>query len=356
MPRIAIVVITYNGENDIRSFLESLNKIHSPDHQSLIVVDNNSHDGTVVIVKRLAPHAHIIRNPDNRGYATAANQGIRYARATGSDYVFIANQDLVFDKDFLPPLTRAMEDDRTLGAIQPLIMLDPERHRINSCGNALHPAGFGYTRGYRMDRAEYACIKQEVAYCSGAAILLRVSVLDRIGLFDEDFFMYHEDTDLCWRMRIAGYRCMVEPASIVYHHYEFSRSIRKFYYMERNRFLMMIKNYSTSSLFLFTPLILFWEVGMLLYSVLASACGHKTLTFKEKTRAYRYFFSKKLWIPLFAKRTAVQKTRIVPDVTIVSLFDAAIRFQDVDNPLLHIIANPATRCYFFFARQILRLF
>lgn len=356
MVRTALVVITYNGEKDITRFLESLQKTNHRDYQSLIIVDNDSHDDTLVVSQHLAPHAHIIRNQENKGYAVAANQGIQYAVDHSFDYVFLANQDLMFEKDFLPPLVHAMESDASIGAIQPLIMLDPERDLINSCGNALHPAGFGYTRGYRATPTQFSCERKDVAYCSGAAVLFRVSAIKRIGQFDEDFFMYHEDTDICWRMQLAGYHCMVEPSSLVYHHYEFSRSIKKFYYMERNRLLILLKNYSISSIVLFAPLVLFWEAGMLAYSALMTVAGKGTLTIKEKLRTYRYFFSTQHWRQLLAKRIAIQKMRIVPDRTIVKLFDPSIRFQDVDNPLLRVIANPITRCYFFFAKQILRLF
>jgi len=406
---VCLIVITYNGEKDIISFLESLNAVPSEITYSFVAVDNHSEDGTAAAISRLRSDAHIIRNADNKGYAAAANQGIRYAIDHGAQYVFIANQDLLFEKDFLSPLVKEMESDPSIAALQPLIMLDPERELINSCGNALHPAGFGYTRGYKSyvsDRRgsaasrhwrragtvsdesrtseaplqpkprwgfgvassttprvawiisdkKFFCQKQEIAYCSGAAVLFRISALQRVGLFDEEYFMYHEDTDLCWRMRIAGYRCIVDPFAVVYHHYEFSRSIRKFYYMERNRLTMMVKNYSFAALIIFIPLVLFWEAGMLFYSALMSIGGKGTLTFKEKVRAYRYFFSKRVWKSLLEKRAAVQKSRIVPDSAIVRLFDPAIRFQDVDNPLLRLIANPITRCYFFLARQILRMF
>ncbi|MBI2484202.1 glycosyltransferase family 2 protein [Candidatus Uhrbacteria bacterium] len=356
MIRTALVVVTYNGQGDIEHFLESLQKTHKQDYRILIVVDNGSSDDTVPTVRRRAPDAHIISNRENMGYAFAANQGIRYCFEKGFEYVFLANQDVLFEKDFLPSLVSAMESDPLIGAAQPLIMLDPERTLINSCGNALHPAGFGYTRGYRKTLAQYHCERKEVAYCSGAAVLLRVAVLRRVGLFDEDFFMYHEDTDLCWRMRIAGFRCIVDPSSIVYHHYEFSRSIKKFFYMERNRVLMLLKNYSSASLCIFAPLILVWEGGIFFYSCVHSAIGKGTLTRKEKTRAYRSFFSKQIWVSLWKKRVAIQRSRIVPESAIVSLFDPVIQFQDIDNPILRAIANPLTRCYFFFARQIVRLF
>ncbi|MBI4250464.1 glycosyltransferase family 2 protein [Candidatus Uhrbacteria bacterium] len=365
---VCLIVITYNGEKDIIAFLESLNEVSAEIAYSFVAVDNHSDDGTTAAILRLAPHAHIIRNTDNKGYAAAANQGIQYAIDHGAKYVFVANQDLLFEKDFFTPLVREMESDLSIAALQPLIMLDPERELINSCGNALHPAGFGYTRGYRLypsvsrsalgnaPKKIFSCEKSDVAYCSGAAVLFRISALKRVGLFDEEYFMYHEDTDLCWRLRIAGYRCVVDPAAVVYHHYEFSRSIKKFYYMERNRLAMMLKNYSFTAFMVFIPLVLFWEAGMLLYSALMSMSGKGTLTWKEKVRAYRYFFSERVWRSLLAKRAAVQKSRIVPDSVIVRLFDPAIEFQDVDNPLLQLIANPITRCYFFLARQILRMF
>ncbi len=353
--KMYIVVITYNGEKDIQAFLESLRGTINKESAKLIVVDNNSSDATCREVGKLWGDAYVIRNTQNRGYACAGNQGMQYAIDNGAEYVFLANQDIIFEKGWLEPLIEEIKSHSETAAVQPLIMLDPERELINSCGNALHFLGFGFTRGYRKTLAEFSCAKRkEVAYCSGAAVLYRASALKTVGLFDEEFFMYHEDTDLGWRMRGAGYRNIVASHARVYHHYDFSRSIRKFYFMERNRYMILCKNYEFKTLLLLLPLFVIWEFGLLLYSILSSLIHPKqTLTLKEKLRAYAYFFHGKNLVRLIKARHETNKSRILRDRALAPLFESEIEFQDIDNFILAKIANPVTNAYTFFIRKLL---
>lgn len=350
-----IVVITYNGEKDIQTFLESLRDTVQKASTTLIVVDNNSTDVTCTIVEKLWPDAHLIRNTENRGYAGAGNQGMQYAMAQGAEFVFLVNQDIIFEHGWFEPLHEEMKTHPHTAAVQPLIMLDPERDRINSCGNALHFLGFGFTRGYRKTLAEFPCAqREEVAYCSGAAVLYRISALTQIGLFDEEFFMYHEDTDLGWRLRCAGYHNIVISVARVYHHYDFTRSIQKFYFMERNRYMILWKNYEFKTCVLLFPLFVMWEVGLLFYSILSSfMIPSQTLTIKEKLRAYGYFFSGKKILQLLKKRYALSKTRILHDRALAGLFTSEIQFQDIDNPILRLVANPITRAYIAIIRRFI---
>ncbi len=350
-----IVVITYNGEKDIQVFLESLRGTVEEISAKLIVVDNNSTDGTCRVVEKVWPNAHLIRNTQNRGYAGAGNQGMQYAIEQGAEFVFLVNQDIIFEHGWLEPLLQEMKTHPQTAAVQPLIMLDPQRDRINSCGNAFHVLGFGFTRGYQKTVLEYPCNqRKEISYCSGAAVLYRISTLKQIGLFDEEFFMYHEDTDIGWRMRSAGYQNIVIPAARVYHHYDFSRSIQKFYFMERNRYMILWKNYEFKTLVLLFPLFVMWEVGLLFYSILSLFIHPKqTLTIKEKLRAYGYFFSGKKILLLLEKRYATSKSRILHDRALVPLFTSEIQFQDIDNPILRWVANPITKAYISIIRRFI---
>jgi GT2 family glycosyltransferase len=350
-----IVVVTYNGEKDIARFLESLRTTVQTGSIELIVVDNNSSDDTYTVVEKLAPAPHVIRNTENRGYAGAGNQGIQYAMQKGAEYVFLANQDIIFEEGWLAPLLSEMNAHPDTAAAQPLIMLDPERTLINSCGNALHVLGFGFTRGYRKTVFEYPCYeRKEVAYCSGAAVLLRVSALARIGLMDEEFFMYHEDTDLGWRLRSAGYHNIVAPSARVYHRYDFARSIQKFYFMERNRYLILAKNYEFKTLLLLLPLFVVWEVGLLFYGMIGAVLHPaKTITVREKMRAFGYFFSFRRLSVLLAKRARAQDTRILRDKALAPLFTSQIQFQDIDNPVLRMVANPITKGYIALIRRFI---
>ncbi|MBI4239833.1 glycosyltransferase family 2 protein [Candidatus Uhrbacteria bacterium] len=364
--KVFVIVVTYNGAADMPHFLDSFKKYtpslsrHSrddgnPDNEvELVVVDNNSHDETVSIVLRDAPFAYIIENTENRGFTGGNNVGMQYAISKGAEYIMLVNQDIRFEKDWLAPLVLFLHNNPDVGAVQSKIMLHPQIGCLNSCGNALHYLGFGFTRGYLKTEKEYDCANsRDVAYCSFSAVLLRVSVLKKCGLFDDSFFMYHEDSDLCWRMRLLGFRCCVEPASKVYHHYEFTRSIQKFYYIERNRFLVVLRNYSIKTLVLIAPLFVIWEIGLLFMSLVGFLFMKKTIGLREKLRAYGYFFSGNVWAHVCHTRSAIQKSRCVADKDIVSLFTDTIEFQDVSNLLLTRVANPITRVYWKIVKRLI---
>ncbi len=353
MNKVAIIIPTYNGAAYLPRFFDTLHATTESDAVGLIVVDNNSNDGTPTLVKRLAPEATLIENTENRGFAGACNQGMRYALDKGFPYVMLANQDLSFSDGWLLPLLETLANDARVAAVQPLILMYPQTDTINSCGNELHFLGFGYTSGYLQKRGTWDCAYRELAYCSGAAVVYRASALQCVGLFDETYFMYHEDSDLCWRLRLAGSTAVVDPCSVVYHQYEFSRSITKFYYIERNRYLNLFKNYRLRTLILLMPIFFFWEAGLLTYSILSFFSGKKTLGLKEKFAAYAYFFLPSTWRHIAAERRKIKTLRTVSDREIAKLFTSVIEFQDVASPLLDRVANPITKAYWKCIRHLL---
>ena len=354
MKKIAVVVITYNGEEDIGDFLITYKAYTSPD-ALLIVVDNGSTDATFSIIEREYPSAILIKNVKNGGYAGGARQGMEQALARGAEAIAVVNQDIRFTDNWLEPLLGILESDGMVAAVQPRILLYPDTEKINSYGNTTHYLGFGYTLGYQKNVSEHSCSdRKSLASCSGAAVVYRSSSLAHVGLLDERFFMYYEDSDLAWRLRLAGYSLMLSCASTVYHRYEFSRSIQKFYYMERNRLIMMVKNYSLRTLFLIAPMFLFMEMGMVGYSLLGTLLGKRdSLTLKEKFRSYRFFFSPKNIVYIIGERRKVQTLRTVSDKKITDLFCDTIEFQDIDNVVLRRIVNPMTHWYWILVKRYL---
>lgn len=343
---VYVIVPAFNGGGMLERFLSTFHDTTVGRNVLLLVVDNHSNDETVSLIRSRAPEAELICNQENRGYAGACNQGMKIALARGADVCILANQDIGFEQHWFEPLVSALVKDHTVGAAQPLILLYPETHLINSCGNALHYLGFGFTRDYRRGVAEYSAKEQtECAYCSGALVAYSSAALSRVGLFDESYFMYHEDTDLSWRMRSAGYRTIVVPESRVTHEYEFSRSIKKFYFIERNRLLTLFRNYEARTLFLILPMLAFWEGGLLLYSLLGGILFKKTVSITEKIAVYGYFFNIRVWIKIFQARRSIASLRRVRDQDLVGLFSDRIEFQDIQNPLLDRLANPIAHWY-----------
>jgi len=335
--RVLIVILVYNGADYIGDCLSSLAKIiYSKDSFEILVIDNASTDNSVAAIKRNFAEIKLIENEHNIGFAAGNNIGFKYAADNGFDYVYLLNQDTVVEPDFLDRVVEVGRSDKKIAAVQSKLLLYNDKGKINSIGNEIHYLGFGFAGGHQTADLELKPL--EITYSSGSACLLDVSKLREVGYFNPEFFMYHEDMDLGWRIWLTGFKCMLAPKSVVYHKYEFSRSIKKYYFMERNRYLVLIQNYKLGTLLLIIPACLVMEAGLLLYSFV-------TGFWIQKFKAYSYFLNIKSWQKLFKARKFVQSKRKVGDKEIVKRFVGKIEFQDIDNPVLKYIANPVFNFY-----------
>lgn len=344
MKKVAVIIVNYNGEKYLPDCLESIAKVNYNGLFKVVVVDNNSEDNSLPIIKSFDNlQIKLIENEKNLGFAEGNNMGIRWAMENGFDYVYLLNQDTIVEPDFLSRAVELAKSDDKISSVQSLLLLWPKRDKINSWGNEIHYLGFGYSGGYKRKYNESKIKDKEINYSSGAGCLLKLKALKEIGLFDSDLFMYHEDLDLGWRMKLAGYKNMLASKSIVYHKYEFSRSIKKFYYMERNRYIVILKNYKWATLFLIGPALDFMELGMLLFSFFNG-------TYKQRFKVYKYIFNSKNLEAIFDKREKVQRLRKTSDRTISKNFAGSIDFQDLKNPILKYFVNPLFNFYWLIAK------
>lgn len=362
MPRVAIIYLLYNGRQYIADCLASLAKIDYPRGDVyFVVVDNKSTDGGPQLIQSEilnnpgVPQITIIKNAENLGFAEGNNVGIRWAMERGFDYVYLLNQDTEAEPDFLLRAVELAEKTLEAGSVQSLILLHSDKNKVNAIGNAIHFLGFGYAAGYGMEVSEArarieARLKKEptyrITYASGAGVLLRASALKDVGLFDPELFLYHEDLDLGWRLRLSGWENILAPASKIYHKYEFSRSIKKYYWMERNRFLTLLKLYRAPTLLLLAPALFIGELGLLLWSF-------KSGWWKEKIKGYKYFLSFENWCKLYQSRQETQKKRRRSDCEIVDFFTSSILFQDFKNPFVLYFVNPVLTLYWVIVRALI---
>ncbi len=333
--KVAVIVVTYNAERYLGDCFGSLAAMDRGELEAAVIcVDNRSTDATADRVRRDHPEVTLIVNDRNLGFAGGNNVGLKAALDGGADYVYLLNHDTVVEPDFLVQAVRVAEADEHIGAVQSLLLLHPDRHLINSTGNAIHFLGFGYCQDYRRPAASWrhAGIK-ELAYASGAGVLYRAAALRRTGLLDEELFLYHEDLDLGWRLRLAGYANVLAPHSTVYHKYEFSRSIAKYYYMERNRYIVLFQNLRLWTLAVLAPWLLLSEAALFLAAV-------RSGWWKQKARVYVYFLRPASWWRILRVRLATARLRQVSDREIVRLFTPVISFQDVSGPFTRYVANP----------------
>lgn len=351
MKKAAIVMINYKdyATKFLKDSIESLRNQTYP--FKLFIIDNSSNKSSREYIRGVAPEAELIANEGerinkgNNGYALGNNQGFRFAISQNFDYIIASNMDVVFHKDWLKNLMETASQNKEAGAVQSKILSYKDKSVINSTGNKIHFLGFGYCEDYGVKDYEVENNK-EINYASGCSVLYKSEILKKIGMYDEEFFMYHEDTDLSWRIWQAGYKVILASNAIVYHKYEFNRSMLQFYFMERNRFLTIVTNYKIGTLLLIFPAFLLMELGLFMFSI-------KNKTWKTKLRVYWYFISPLNWIKLYKSRVTKQKHRKIKDKDIVKKFTGKLEFQEIENPILKYITNPFFSIYWLIVKQLI---
>jgi GT2 family glycosyltransferase len=236
-----VIIVNWNGREYLDTCLGSLER---QDFRSfeVVLVDNGSEDGSVGMVRKRFPWiVEIIENPENLGFGVANNQAI--ARARGR-YVVLLNNDTEVDSGWLAALVEAAEADASIGMCASKILNFYRRDEIDNTGHLIYPDGLNRGRGrLEVDRGQYDGAR-EALFPSGCAALYRRTMLDEIGLFDDTFFAYGDDTDLGLRGRLAGWGCAFVPEALVYHRYSATTgqySVQKAFLVERNRVWVAVK-------------------------------------------------------------------------------------------------------------------
>lgn len=342
--RIAVAIIAYNSENKLVDCFESLKHQSYPwELIDLILVDNNSKDNSVALAEKSFASVRIIKNTENKGFATANNQAYELAKSLGDEYLALLNDDTIVDPDWLSKLVVTAESDAKIAAVQAKLMLWPEKDLINSYGNSLTFLGFGFCNNYReTDKSDVKLF--EVPYASGGAMVVKLSILEKTGLFDDDFFMYHEDVDLGWKLRLAGYRIMLDPTAVVYHKYSFFKDSYKYLYLERNRILVYLRNYQLATLFVLAPMFMVMELGIIFFA-------WRSGWLKEKLSGYGWLIAN--WRKIIVGRKKIQNLRQIKDKEILSLLTASVKIPDFNSKLLNRFANPLMEAYFWLVKKII---
>jgi GT2 family glycosyltransferase len=332
--RTTIAVVTHDSAPHIGPCLASLEReLEQEPEASILVVDNASRDGTAELVRAASGRVELIVNASNGGFGAACNQAIRRAHAAGSEFVYLLNPDTVVAPSFLRAALEVASRDAAIAAVQSLLLLDPEPELLDSAGNRLHFLGFGYCALHRRPRAEAPADPVEIAFPSGAGVLLRVDALLRIGLLRDDLELFCEDLDLGWRLRLAGYRSLLAPRSVVRHRHDFLRHREKYFFLERNRFLVLLANYSARSLLLLGPLLAVNEVA-----ILAISCAQGW--WREKLRSWDALLRPAAWRQTRAARARVAAIRAVPDREVARWFTPRMELDTMGGVVLRRIVNP----------------
>ncbi|MBV8387284.1 MAG: glycosyltransferase family 2 protein [Acidimicrobiia bacterium] len=221
-PRVSAVVVNYNARDHL---LDCIRSLRADGIDEIVLVDNASTDGSVEAVHRIDPDVVIVPTGGNLGFGSAANRGLAVARGR---YVTVLNPDAVVEGGTIKALAEALDADPGLGAVAPRVdnpdgTLYPSVRAFPSMGDAVGHAFLGFvaprnrfSRRYRMLDWDHAHAS-DVDWASGTCLMLRADALGEDARFDESYFMYVEDVDLCWRLRQAGWRVGYEPAARVVH-------------------------------------------------------------------------------------------------------------------------------------------
>lgn len=242
-PQMVIIVLNWNGKDDTLACLESLQQVTYPNFE-VLVVDNGSSDGSVAAIRARFPHQPVIETGENLGYAGGNNVGLRHALVRGADYALLLNNDTEVAPDLLWHLVEATEADPMVGIAGPTIYYHERPYLIWSAGGVID---WGHGKTWMIglnapDTGQFGAAPRPVDFVTGCALLVKRAMMEQVGLLDERFFAYYEETEWCVRARRAGFRIVHVPRAKVWHKIpldarDSSPSVQ--YYMTRNRLLFL---------------------------------------------------------------------------------------------------------------------
>lgn len=212
-----IIVLNWNGKADTLDCLESL-RFTNYDNYQVVLVDNGSEDDSVAAVRQKFPEVEVVETGKNLGFAGGNNVGIEYALKQGADYVFLINNDTTVDPDYLKELVDVARADSAVGAVGSKIMYYSEPERIWFAGGTINwLKNKGEHLGLdQIDAGQFDRLR-EVGYLTGCALLVKREVVEKIGVLEDDYFLYYEDADYSLRIQNANYKTVYAPKSKIYH-------------------------------------------------------------------------------------------------------------------------------------------
>jgi GT2 family glycosyltransferase len=266
------------------------------------------------------PDVKLIINEKNLGFGGGNNVGILAAKGR---YIMMLNNDTRLDPQCIEELKRSIEKDAHYGACASKILLEYEDDLIDAAGIVICPDGLSIGRG-RLEKGDRYDEEVEVFFASDCACLYRKEMLEDIGLYDEDFFAYADETDMGWRAQLAGWKCIYNPKAVVYHFHSASSgtySPFKAYLVERNRIWVALKSFPIPLLVL-GQFYTFWRYLLQAYGAFAGkgAAGRFTSDFSKidlvKILIKVYLSLWKQFPLMLRKRRVIQKKKRITNRTI----------------------------------------
>jgi len=223
MPRVFIGIVTYNSLRDLPKCFAGI-RAQTHGDMEIHVADNASGDGSAEWIQQHIPEAMLIRNDENLGYGRAHNQILREIRPESEDYYLTLNPDVIMRPAYIAELLASLERQGAGWGTGKLMLMDEkgaETDQVYSAGHAILRDGYFFNIGHGMVDEGQFDEPREVFGAPGAAALYSYSLIRSVSIegkfFEEDFFLYGEDTDIDWRARNQGWRCWYQPSAVAYH-------------------------------------------------------------------------------------------------------------------------------------------
>jgi len=315
--KTSIIVLNYNGKQFLEDFFTSVFSAKLPPLE-VIMVDNNSSDGSIEFVENKFPGVKILKMPDNLGFAKAVNNGIE---ASKGEFVALLNNDIVVEKDWLYELEKAANVDKKAGFFASKMKWLKDRSILDNTGIIYNWKGKASDRGKgEKDIGQYD--KQEYVFgvCNGAS-LYRRKLFDIHGLLDENFFLICDDVDMSFRLQIAGLKCLYVPTAVVYH--VGGGTVGKWTdtkakYSARHHIYIILKNFPLKFILLNFPFIIVER-----FRNLSGLVKSTNLANVPKLLFETYFGIIKKLPDILEKRREIQAKKVVSDDYLVSIIDRA---------------------------------